>query len=137
MKLRVFFTKSEYGSLILTVVFLLVISGVFWRVGPKPSSADYTVTTERTAAGVTPAAGPEAAAGRVNLNTASAEELQSLPGIGEVRARAILDDRAERGPFRRPEDLTRVKGIGEGILSGMIDQITTGGGWDAEDFSGG
>ncbi len=85
-----------------------------------------------------PAAGTQAAReGLVDVNTAGLEELMSLPGIGEVRARAILDDRAERGPFRRPEDLTRVKGIGEGILSGMIDQITTGGGWDAEDFSGG
>ena len=53
MKLRAFFTKSEYGLLILTVVFLLVISGVFWRAGPKPSSADYTVTTERDASWVT------------------------------------------------------------------------------------
>ena len=72
----------------------------------------------------------------VDVNTAGLEELMTLSGIGEVRAQAILDDRAENGPFERPEDLIRVKGIGEGILSGIIDQITTGGGDGAEDFSG-
>ena len=125
MKLRAFFTKSEYGLLILTVVFLLVISGVFWRVGPKPSSADYTVTTERTAVGVTPAAGTEAAAGRVNLNTASAEELQSLPGIGEVLAARIIEYREQSGPFACPEELMAVKGIGESLFDAVSGQITT------------
>lgn len=72
----------------------------------------------------------------VDVNTAGLEELMTLPGIGEARAQAILDDRAEHGPFRYPEDLIRVKGIGEGILSGILEQITTGGEGDAEDFSG-
>ena len=67
------------------------------------------------------------AEGRVNINTAGLEELMTLPGIGEVRARAILDDREANGPFVYPEELTRVKGIGEGILAGLLDQITTGG----------
>ena len=74
--------------------------------------------------------------GRVNINTAGLEELMTLPGIGEVRARAIIDDREANGPFLYPEDLTRVKGIGEGILAGVLDQITTGGQENAEDFSG-
>ena len=56
--------------------------------------------------------------------------------IGEVRAQAILDYRAEHGPFRYPEELIRVKGIGEGILSGILDQITTGGQDHAENLSG-
>ena len=60
----------------------------------------------------------------------------TLPGIGEVRAQAILDYRAEHGPFRYPEELIRVKGIGEGILSGILDQITTGGQDHAENLSG-
>ena len=76
------------------------------------------------------------AEGRVNINTAGLEELMTLPGIGEVRARAIIDDREANGPFRYPEELTRVKGIGEGILAKLLDQITTGGQEDAEDFSG-
>lgn len=64
---------------------------------------------------------------RVNVNTAGAEELMTLPGIGQARAQAILDDRAANGPYRWPEELIRVKGIGEGTLAGLLDQITTGG----------
>ena len=62
--------------------------------------------------------------GKVNINTAGREELMALPGIGEKRAEAIIKDRERNGPFRYPEELTRVSGIGEGILAGLIDQIT-------------
>ena len=65
--------------------------------------------------------------GLVDINTAGLEELMALPGIGETRAQAILDDREANGPFRYPEELVRVKGIGEGVLEGFLDQITTGG----------
>ena len=58
------------------------------------------------------------------MNVLSAEELMTLPGIGEKRAAAIIADREANGPFRVPEDLTRVDGIGEGILSGLIDLVT-------------
>ena len=74
-----------------------------------------------------PPAIEQTAAGGVDINTAGQEELMTLPGIGEVRARAIIDDREANGPFLYPEDLTRVKGIGEGVLAGLLDQITTGG----------
>ena len=72
----------------------------------------------------------------VDINTAGLEELMTLPGIGEVRARAILDYRAEHGPFRYPEDLIRVDGIGEGIVRKLLDYVTTGGAAYAEDISG-
>ncbi|UYV12749.1 MAG: helix-hairpin-helix domain-containing protein [Phycisphaera sp.] len=48
----------------------------------------------------------------LDINTASAEQLQLLPGIGPSRAAAIVEDRASRGPFRTIEDLARVSGIG-------------------------
>ncbi len=74
-----------------------------------------------------PPAAVQAAEGAVDINTAGLEELMALPGIGETRAQAILDDREANGPFRYPEELVRVKGIGEGVLEGFLDQITTGG----------
>ncbi len=49
----------------------------------------------------------------ININTASAEELDELPGVGESTARAIIEDREKNGPFSSPEDLMRVSGIGE------------------------
>ena len=69
---------------------------------------------------------PEApeAGEKININTAQLEELTALPGIGEKRARDIIAYRTQNGPFRIPEDLTRVSGIGEGILEGLIDYIT-------------
>jgi comEA protein len=52
----------------------------------------------------------------VNLNTASLEELQYLPGVGETRARAILAARQARGGFKSVDDLMEVKGIGPASL---------------------
>lgn len=61
--------------------------------------------------------------GLVNLNSASVEQLDELPGVGEATASAIIEDREANGPFTTPEDLMRVSGIGEkkfAKLEGMI-----------------
>ena len=49
----------------------------------------------------------------IDINQASASELTALPGIGEAMAKRIVQFREEHGPFKRPEDLMKVKGIGE------------------------
>ncbi|MBN1880471.1 ComEA family DNA-binding protein [bacterium] len=61
--------------------------------------------------------------GRININTATAEELISLPRIGAKTAERILADRAANGPFKDVNDLTRVKGIGPKTLEKMKDRI--------------
>jgi len=58
-----------------------------------------------------------ALSGVVNVNTASAEELSLLPGVGPSRARAIIELRQQRGALKRVEDLLEVKGIGESSLA--------------------
>ena len=58
-----------------------------------------------------------ALSGVVNVNTASAEELSLLPGVGPARARSIVELREKRGGFKRVEDLLEVKGIGEAGLA--------------------
>jgi competence ComEA-like helix-hairpin-helix protein len=60
----------------------------------------------------------------VDLNRASLEELQSLPGIGPALARRILENRLREGPFQNPDDLLRVPGIGPAIL-GKIRALVT------------
>jgi len=54
--------------------------------------------------------------GVVNLNTATADELQLLPGIGAARAQAVIDLRKQRGGFKSVEELKDVKGIGDTAL---------------------
>ncbi len=70
----------------------------------------------------TPKPGPERP---VNINTVGAEELMTMPGIGEKRASDIIAEREANGPYRFPEDLTRVSGIGEETVAGLIDYIIT------------
>lgn len=50
--------------------------------------------------------------GQININTASAEELMQLRGVGEVTARKIIEFREQQGEFATPEDLMKVPGIG-------------------------
>jgi competence protein ComEA len=56
---------------------------------------------------------PKRAGALVNINTASAQELEDLPGIGEHMAQRIIEYRQKHGPFKRLEDLMEVRGIGE------------------------
>lgn len=49
----------------------------------------------------------------VNLNTATAEELMRLPGVGEVTSRKIIEYRERNGPFRRPEEIIILEGFSE------------------------
>lgn len=125
MKISVF----ERIVLGLTAAFLLVTAGYF--IGVRTTAEPFRVdvehyqTEENRQELTLPAASP-AVQGPVNINTAAAEELERLPGIGERRAADIVADREANGPFSIPEDITRVSGIGEGTLAGLIDMITVG-----------
>lgn len=60
---------------------------------------------------------------KININTASIEELQKLPGIGPAKARAILDYRTNNGSFESIEEIKKVKGIGEKIYEKIKELI--------------
>ena len=121
-------SKLEFISVLLAAVFLAFTGGWFLRGASQ--AGPVRVETERTLVQETPLvftpapSQSQAPGGKVDLNTATAEELMILPGIGEKRAADIIAYREANGPFRIPEDLTRVSGIGEGILAGLIDQVT-------------
>jgi comEA protein len=65
-------------------------------------------------------------ADKININTASLEELQKLPRIGPQVAQRILDYRKENGSFKRVEDILKVRGVGEKMFSQLKDLITVG-----------
>jgi competence protein ComEA len=60
---------------------------------------------------------------KVNLNTATLEELMTLDGIGQKVAERILSFRDKNGPFQNPEDLMMVKGVGEKIFEANRTKI--------------
>lgn len=115
-------TRFDKIVLGLTAAFLVVTGGYF--VSGQLGEAEYQVTVSKQAPAVS-ASLPEVEDGYpdsllegevIDLNTASVADLTRLPGIGEKRAQAIVDYRESSGPFQSVEELTEVKGIGEGIL---------------------
>lgn len=109
MKLR---TKVFAG---VTVVFLLLCTGLFLFRNHQVLFGNAFESTQKT---------PQA--GRIDLNSATAEQLTLLPGIGETLAQRIITYRDTVGPFKRTEDLLNVKGIGRDCLSEIQNYIMIG-----------
>jgi competence protein ComEA len=88
------------------------------------------VDGEQIAVGITPrvpplgSSGSSAGAGLINLNTATVEQLDSLPGIGPVLAQRILDWRTQHGPFVSVDQLRQVTGIGEAKFADIRALVT-------------
>lgn len=82
---------------------------------PKESQSAPTTETETGTSGAT---------GLVNVNSATNAELETLPGIGEVIAQAIVDHRTENGPFTSVEQLVDVSGIGDATLENIRELVT-------------
>jgi len=69
---------------------------------------------------------PAKPAAVINLNTATATELEELPGIGAKTAARIVDYRQKKGPFKKIEELMNVQGVGEKSFLKLRPQITVG-----------
>ncbi|WP_353066601.1 helix-hairpin-helix domain-containing protein [Arcanobacterium hippocoleae] len=78
----------------------------------------------QTVAGSAGAENPEGSRQKVNLNTATVEQLDQIPGIGAITAREILNWRAQNGPFQSLEDLLQVSRIGQKTLEKLRPYLT-------------
>lgn len=116
-------TATHRYLLALTAVFSIVLA-LLWLTAPGRTGRSYRVATER---------GTESAEEKIHINTADADALTLLPGIGEVLAQRIVDYREAHGPFTAPEQLLEVQGIGEKTLSLLRDYIT----WEENDEDSG
>ncbi len=132
MKVTGKLTKTEWLILALTAVFLAVLALLYLDASRTAEGTDYTISTQRrTQEPVTPAPPPPKEP--VDVNTADAEELQTLANIGPALAQRIIDYREANGPFRSVEDLLEVKGIGEATLEKFREDVTLGGAADREE----
>lgn len=115
----------------LTVAFIAALAGLAARDGTAGDTYHagaedaYRVAAER---GVPAEPAGAEAYGLLDINTAAVEELQELTGIGPVLAQAIVDYRAEYGPFRSVDELLKVSGIGEARLGEIRGEVTVSGG---------
>lgn len=103
----------------LTVLFAVSLAFLHKTSYEGTTHGDYTVSVQEKTDEIT---APTRVL--VNINTADAEELETLTGIGPALAQAIIDYRAGHGAFRSAEDLLLVKGIGEAKLEGFRAEIT-------------
>ena len=93
--------------------------------GVCPAVRAASAPTEKSTAAPTEAATqPPTEPGPLDLNRATAQELTTLPGIGEVLAQRIVDYREAHGPFRSVDELIAVEGIGEGKLEKLRELVT-------------
>ncbi|MGE5653717.1 MAG: helix-hairpin-helix domain-containing protein [Bacillota bacterium] len=91
---------------------------------PLVDGQKYLIPVKGQQMTVTPAGSPSSGSGKININTADSKTLELLPGVGEVRAKAIIEYRQKNGPFRSIEDLKKISGIGDKTFEQMREQVT-------------
>ena len=121
--------KGEKAALIITALFFVLIMG-YW-LGGRSGEADTVITEfavrsnaeiyEETVA----AADTGKALKRININSCTKEELESLPGIGPELAERIIEFRRQNGGFKTIEDITKVRGIGAATYEDIYRLICT------------
>jgi competence protein ComEA len=97
------------SALVLVAVLVVMSSPLIAQRGTKPPSAVTVVSNEV-----------------VNLNSATAAQIASLPGIGPKTAELVVQYRTKNGPFKKIEEIMNVRGIGEKSFLKIKDRLTVG-----------
>ena len=111
------FTKEEKRVLLFLVACLFIGTGILYHKKLHPRHYDHIEFDEKEI--------NKSKITKVNINTASALELIQIKNIGPVTAGRIINYREEYGPFRDPEDIKKVKGIGDKTYERLKKQIVT------------
>ncbi len=115
-------SEKKHELLLIAAALVITITALLYSVfdSPKYNAIEAVIitTTEAQTNETT------AAVGKININTATADELLQLEGIGEKKARAIIEYREKNGNFRAADELTNVDGISTSILEKNIERIT-------------
>ncbi len=90
---------------------------------PLPAEPQIPVESNRVADSNAPAGQAAEATLQININTASAWELERLPGIGPALAQRIVADRRQFGEYLRPDELVRVSGIGQKLIERLRPHV--------------
>lgn len=119
--------KPQWLLVGITAAFICILLGIF--IGRNfPGGQNLNIQDGQLPQ--SPTSGPSVPVGdgKVDINTATAEQLDMLPGIGVVYAQRIIDYREQNGPFRTIEDIMNVTGIGEKKFEQIKDYIKVGNG---------
>lgn len=117
---------GTFALLCLTLAFVGFALGMLVgrNLKKEPVTVGISTRPEQTTGQTAPKEYPSATADLININTASAQILDTLPGIGAVLAQRIVDYRQNNGPFQEITDLSKVEGIGSEKLLALLDFIT-------------
>jgi competence protein ComEA len=141
--LWIIFTKNASGrEVVITASLSQAVSGQIYVGGSVNNPGLYPLFPADTLSDVIQAAGglkdgadsgnisleigPPSGAQKIDINHAELWLLEALPGVGEVKARAIIDYRQSHGPFRSTDELLNVPGFGPSALDRLKDLITVG-----------
>lgn len=109
--------KTVYILVLIALVFAAFVAGFYLGKNAVQAPLDIQIAgTDATAA-----------KGKVNINTATKEELMTIPGVGEVLAQRIIDYRNTHGNFQSIVELSHVSGIGASTLEEIWEYVTVGG----------
>ena len=112
--------RDRAAAVLVTLAVLLIVCGALAGIHP-PRTVQYTAAApDADVSGITvPRNG-------IDVNHATAAELDALPGIGPVLAQAIIDEREADGPYYYPEDVLEARGIGPTRLAAISDMLEIG-----------